>query len=356
MLRAVPILDCDSMVKRMSKKKTHFRIGNLLVLALLLSGCARSATPAASHKTHIAVIGKSMNPYWTSVEKGVTAAAAELGVDAALFVPPQENVAAQIQLMETNIAKRVDGIAIAPSNPEALEQVMRKATEAGIIVTTLDTPPVEGSVSSAYIGTDNFAAGQIAGETMAKLLPKGGKVGIVRGSDTALNALQRTEGFTSALQGGTVEALAPLNDHEDAAMALQLASSILSTHPDLAGAFGVYAYNGPAWATAISEARAAGEIKVVCFDATSDSISGIKSGAIDAVIAQREYDMGYKSVQALDLMVRKGVQPALTELGATNGKINMGVDVVTATSLRDYEAQLDARRIPHEWNTAGWKP
>jgi ribose transport system substrate-binding protein len=340
----------------MHNKPFLLRYAGLLILALLLAGCGQQPAASAGHKTQIVVIGKSMNPYWTSVEKGVTAAAAELGVDAALFVPPQENVAAQIQLMETNIAKRVDGIAIAPSNPEALEQIMHKAADAGIIVTTLDTPPVEGSVSSAYIGTDNFAAGRIAGETMSKLLPQGGKVGIVRGSDTALNALQRTDGFTSALRGTGITPLPPVNDHEDAAVALQLASSILSTHPDLAGAFGVYAYNGPAWASAIKEARAAGEIKIVCFDATSDSISGIKSGAIDAVVAQREYDMGYKSVQILDLMVRKGIQQALTELGAEGHKINTGVDVVTAANLRDYEAQLDARRIPHEWSTAGWQP
>lgn len=337
-------------------RKLFLLIVSLSLLSVLASGCTQAVPPAGAHRTRIVVIGKSMNPYWTNVEKGIAAAAGEFGVDAALFVPPQENVAAQIQLMETNIAKQVDGIAIAPSNPEALEQVMRKATEAGIIVTTLDTPPIQGSVSSAYIGTDNFAAGYIAGQTMAKLLPQGAKVGIVRGSDTALNALQRTDGFIAALQGTGIQALPPLNDHEDAAVALQLSSSILSTHPDLAGGYGVYAYNGPAWATAISEARAAGEIKVVCFDAISDSISGIKSGAIDAVIAQREYDMGYKSVQILDLMVRQGVQPALAELGAVNGKIDTGVDVVTAANLRDYEAQLDARRIPHEWSTAGWKP
>ena len=41
---------------------------------------------------------------------------------------------------------------------------------------------MEGSVSSAYIGTDNYAAGRIAGETMAKLrrpfeLFAGGKLG-----------------------------------------------------------------------------------------------------------------------------------------------------------------------------------
>ncbi len=332
----------------------------ILVLTLTVvsaaAACSGPAPASAAPRPKIVVIGKSMNPYWTNVEKGVLVAGRDLGVDATLVVPPQENVAAQIQLMETYIAQRVTGIAIAPSNPEALEQVMRKATGAGIIVTTLDTPPVDGSVSNAYIGTDNLAAGRIAGETMARLLPKGGKVGIVRGSDTALNALQRTDGFKAAVAGSGIEALPPLNDREDAAVALQLSNSILLTHPDLAGAFGVYAYNGPAWATAIGEANAAGEIKVVCFDATSDSISGIKTGSIDAVVAQREYDMGYQSVQIIDLIRRKGKDAALNELGAVDGVISTGVDVVTAQNLREYEAQLDNRRIPHEWTTSGWTP
>ncbi len=327
-----------------------------LAIVFAAGACSGPAPGSAPPRPKIVVIGKSMNPYWTNVEKGVGAAGVDLGVDATLFVPPQENVAAQIQLMETYIAQGVTGIAIAPSNPEALEQVMRKATAAGIIVTTLDTPPVKDSVSSAYIGTDNYAAGIIAGETMARLLPGGGKVGIVRGSDTALNALQRTDGFVAAIQDKGIQALPPLNDREDAATALQLANSILLTHPDLAGAYGVYAYNGPAWATAIGEAKAEGEIKVVAFDATSDSINAIKAGTIDAVIAQREYDMGYKSVQMIDLIRRAGKPAALAQLGAADGVISTGVDVVTAENLRDYEAQLDARRIPHEWTAKDWKP
>jgi ribose transport system substrate-binding protein len=321
------------------------------LVLLSAAGCyaAQQARPPAKG-SKIVIIGKSMNPYWSNVEKGVQAAGRDLGIETALFVPPKEDVAAQIEIMETNIAQGVTGIAIAPSNPQALEQVMQKAAQAGIIVTTLDTPPVAGSVSRAYVGTDNYAAGQIAGQTMVRLLPQGGKVGIVRGSDTALNALQRTDGFLSAIAGTSIRPLPPLNDHEDAAMALQLATSIMSANPDLAGAFGIYAYNGPAWATAIREARATGEIKVVCFDATSDSINGIKSGMIDATVAQREYDMGYKSVQIIKLIHEQGTQPALAAMGAENGIISTGVDVITAANLRDYEAGLDARGIPHEWS------
>ena len=233
---------------------------------------------------------------------------------------------------------------------------MKKAADAGIFVTTLDTPPIDGSVSLVYIGTNNYSAGKTAGEAMAKLLPGGGKVGIGRGSDTALNALQRTDGFLEGIKGTAIETLEPVNDKEDAATALQLANSVISANPNLAGAFGVYAYNGPAWATAIKEANAVGKIKLVSFDATTDIINGIKEGVIDATVAQREYDMGYKSVGIIKLMAEKGVDAALSEMGAVEGIIDTGVDVITAATLKDYEATLDKKGIPHEWDTAGWEP
>src|SRR4030042_5842163 len=172
----------------------------------------------------VVVIGKSVHPYWSNVEKGVIAAAKDLGLradQAIFFVPQQEDVAAQMGTMETYIAQGVTGIAIAPSDPNALEPVMKKAADAGIIVTTLDTPPVEGSVSKAYIGTDNFRAGMVEGDAMKTLLPDGGVVGIGRGSDTALNALQRTDGFLKAIEGSSITTLEPLNDKEDSATPLR---------------------------------------------------------------------------------------------------------------------------------------
>lgn len=328
----------------------------LTLVLVLLAGCVVPSRPdGSSAPMKIVVIGKSVNPYWSSVEKGVVAAGKALGVATVVYVPPKEDVAAQIQTIETYMAQGVTGIAIAPSDPEALEHIMRKAAAAGIIVTTLDTPPVAGSVARVYIGTDNYVAGRIAGETLSRLLPAGGKVGIVRGSDTALNALQRTAGFLDAIAGTPIVPLAPVNDQADASAALQLANSVIAAHPDLAGAFGVYAYNGPAWATAIREARAVGKVKLVCFDATTDTINGIKEGVIDATVAQREYDMGYLSVQIIKLIADKGVDAALDEMGAMDGVIDTGVDVVTAANLKEYEAVLDARGIPHDWRTAGWE-
>jgi len=328
-----------------------------IVIIALLAACVRSRPGSADFK--VVVIGKSVHPYWSNVEEGIHAAAKDLGLrddQVVFFVPPTEDVAKQIETMETYIAQGVTGIAVAPSDPSALEPVMEKAVEAGIIVTTLDTPPVADSVSLVYIGTDNYAAGKMAGEKLIKLLPEGGTVGIGRGSDTALNALQRTDGFLAAIEGSNIEALEPVNDKEDAARALELANSVLSAHPDLAGAFGVYVYNGPAWATAIKEADRVNKTKLVCFDATTDIINGIKEGVIDVTVAQREFDMGYKSVYFIYLVSTKGQDAALDEMGVVDGIIDTGVDIVTQANLKEYEAQLDAKGIPRKWSTEGWEP
>jgi ribose transport system substrate-binding protein len=150
--------------------------------------------------------------------------------------------------------------------------------------------------------------------------------------------------------------LEPVNDKEDFTQALALSNSIIAAHPDLAGAFGVYASNGPAWAAALREAKQAGRIKLVCFDATTDIINGIKEGVIDATVAQREYDMGYQSVQLIYKIYQKGHSQALAEMGVKDGVIDTGVDVVTATTLKEYERALDKKGISHEWNTRGWEP
>jgi raffinose/stachyose/melibiose transport system substrate-binding protein len=353
--------------------KTLKHLIYVILITVLLVSCApatkapeETAPPEVTAPTvetpkefTVVVIGKSVHPYWSNVEKGVIAAAEDLGLradQAIFFVPQQEDVAAQMETMETYIAQGVTGIAIAPSDPNALEPVMKKAADAGIIVTTLDTPPVEGSVSKVYIGTDNYSAGKTAGEAMAQLLPEGGTVGIGRGSDTALNALQRTDGFLEAIKGTGIKTLEPVNDQEDAARALELANSVLSANPDLAGAFGVYAYNGPAWATAIKEAGRVGLTRLVSFDATTDIINGIKEGVIDATVAQREFDMGYKSVNLIYLMATKGAEAAMSEMGVVDGIIDTGVDVITPATLKDYEAGLDAKGIPHEWDTKDWEP
>ena len=79
------------------------------------------------------------NPFWASVEAGAKDAAAEFGVDLIILSPPQESdVMAQVAQIEDQIAKGVDGIAIAPTDPNAVAPILDDAIASGVPVVYID--------------------------------------------------------------------------------------------------------------------------------------------------------------------------------------------------------------------------
>lgn len=318
----------------------------------------------AEDEIHVAVIGKSVHPYWAEVELGVKKAAEDLGVKATFFVPQKEDIQAQVYQMESFIAMGVNAIAIAPSDPTAIAPTIETAISKGIPVITLDTDAPE-SKRLVYIGTDNYSAGKLAGQVMSQLLgSEGGEVAIGTGSLTAMNSLERMRGFMDGIADNeniVVVTKPALCDFEDTGRAVTLVEQALLTYPNLKGFFGVYAINGPAAAKAIKTAGKVGEVLVVCFDTTAEHMQLIKEGAIAATVGQRPYMMGYKSVEVLSNMVAKGVDAALAEL-PENRIIDTGVDIVAAdayvetlksleaNSVEEYREKLTGLGIPVE----GW--
>ncbi|MEM0489486.1 MAG: sugar-binding protein [Candidatus Bathyarchaeia archaeon] len=319
--------------------------------------------PAAPAKPlKIGVIGKSVHPYWSVVDKGSAKAGDELreaGLDVTVsfWVPYKEDVPAQLKTMDSYIAEGYAGIAVAPSDPDAIIPIIRKALDAGIPVITIDTD-APNSDRLAYLGTDNYMAGRAAGEAMLEALKvmglakPGGKIAIGTGSLTARNSLERMQGFRDVVEPAGYVCLEPVCDYEDAAKALELAAATLAANPDLVGAFGVYAYNGPAWARAVEEAGKVGKIAIVEFDATKENIEPIKAGVIYATVAQRQYFMGYYGAKLLALMNMWGWESALkffVPRYPANKIYDTGVDVVKKANLRQYYEEVTARGEPVDW-------
>jgi ribose transport system substrate-binding protein len=303
-----------------------------VLLVILLSLLTLVFQLGYTQQIHVAVIGKSVHPYWSEVELGVKKAASDLKIKATFFVPQKEDIPAQIAQMESFIAMGVNGIAVAPSDPTAIAPTIEKALAKGIPVITLDTDAPQ-SKRLVYIGTDNYSAGKLAGQVMAQLLGvRGGKIAIGTGSLTAMNSLERMRGFMDGIaqnKRAVVVTKPALCDFEDTGRAVTLAEQALLTYPDLRGFFGVYAFNGPAAAKAVKSANKVGQVLIVCFDTTPEHMQLIKEGVIAATIGQRPYMMGYKSVEILYKMATQGVDATLKELPA-NRIIDTGVDVVAA--------------------------
>jgi ribose transport system substrate-binding protein len=322
----------------------------LLVFALVLCTVTGMAQPK---KIKIGILGKSIHPYWDVVRLGMESAAKNLDVDAKFFVPPTEDVPKQIQTLETWISMKFDGIAFAPSDPNAVNPVIKKAMANGILCISQDTDaPKSGRL--CYIGTSNYDAGKIAGKKMAEILKGKGKVAISTGSITAMNSLERIKGFREALASSPgIKIVEPiLVDNENSAKAIELAQTTLVKNPDLDAFFGVYAFNGPSAAKAVKATGKVGKVHVVAFDTTDEHLFMIKDGLIDAAIGQRQYFMGYLSVVVLRDMIQAGKEETMMLLPKTKDGdtiIDTGVDIVTKANLADYVKKLDSWGVKHQF-------
>ncbi|AUX44286.1 sugar ABC transporter [Sorangium cellulosum] len=296
--------------------------------------------------------------YWNNIRDGALVAGRSLGinVDVRTASTSAGGDVDQREFLDEGIDRRVHGIVVAPINPEILEPAIRRATTAGIPVVTVDTPPVNDSSATAYIGTDNVAAGRLAGQLMARLLPHGGKIGVQAFSVGSINCMERIEGFRAAVSGTSLDVQPPAEDLYNLSEALRLSREAVEAG-GIAGAFGVCAANGPFWGVAARALGRDGKLKIVTFDLLNDTIAMLREGTIHAAIVQREHDAGYRAVQLLHDMVLNGVEAALAGLPArvvagresTLRFIDTGVDVVTlertpwSLALSDY-LTLDATR------------
>ena len=123
------------------------------------------------------------NPFWASVEQGAKDAAAALGVDLVILSPPQESdVMAQVNQLEDQIAKGVDGIAVAPTDPTAVAPILDDAIAAGVPVVYIDTNGINEGVT--FIGTNNYNGAKLAADYICSKVPSGSDVAILQGMIT----------------------------------------------------------------------------------------------------------------------------------------------------------------------------
>lgn len=105
-------------------------------------------------------------PYFTQTGEGAIQAGEDLGVNVIYNGPTVGDVAEQIKMLEDYITQGVDAIAVAPNDPAAMDPVLRKAREAGILVLDWDTEATKDLVDVSVQQIDN----QELGEHLAKSL------------------------------------------------------------------------------------------------------------------------------------------------------------------------------------------
>ena len=259
-----------------------------------------SCSPAgnSSHKLKLAFVTNNPADFWTIARKGCEQADAELAnVEVEFKIPSDGTAAEQRRIVDDLMAKGVDGIAISPVDPTNQTQMINDLAKQILIITQDSDAPA--SDRACYLGTNNRAAGNQAGELIKQALPQGGKIMVFVGKMDAENAQARFKGIQDALQGSNVQILDVRTDDTDTVRAKANAADTLVKYSDIAALVGLWNYNGPAILNAVKDAGKVGQVKIVCFDEDDATLAGVKDGSIFATVVQQPYEFGYQSVQLM---------------------------------------------------------
>jgi ribose transport system substrate-binding protein len=270
-------------------------------------------------KYHFALIGEEMDhDYWRLVGAGAKKAALDHDVFVEYEGPKRSNPEEQLKLLDMAIQAKVDGIIVQALN-DTFTPLINKAVKEGIPVITIDTDAPE-SLRNAYIGTDNYLAGQLAGQTLVK--DTGGKatIGIITGGiDNAYNQHQlRVQGFKDAIaKVKGIKIIAIDESNLTRVQAEEKAYKMLKEHEDITAFYGTSSLDGIGIVAAARSLKKQDDLYVISFDALDENIDLLNKGNINAIVAQQPFEMGEKSIELMLNLIKQKSVPMVNHTNAS---------------------------------------
>lgn len=243
----------------------------------------------------------------------------------------QTEVDHQIALVDELIARKVDAMVVIPIDSQALVDPVVRAVKAGIKVVNADVmldrdQMAQYGIELPFVGPDHTLAAKVVGDMLANELGPGGRVAIIEGIPSALNAQQRKAGFLDSIQQNELELVACETGQWETGYTREVFARMLQAHPDIQGVL------------CANDAMALGVMQVL--DAAHQT-KHIRTVGIDNVISIHPYIRSGTMLASIDLLSSKMVATAIDyALDALLGKERRGwiktpVQVITRETLTE---------------------
>ncbi len=265
----------------------------------LIAGAASLAMASGAFAANIAVVGgKNDDAFWNLIKKGVDDA--RLVVDANggkvnyLRLQTYDNFAPDVvQLIQTAISQKVDGLVIPNWVPEGEDPAIREAINAGIKVILMNAGGHEkakelGAIN--YVGSDEYIAGVAGGDYFAKQ----GKNNVICVNTVpgAANQEARCKGVIDGITkaGGAGKQLPlPATSFGDATAVAEAIKATLLQDSKIDGVLTISAGDADSAAIGIMQAGKAETALLGTFDLNQSGLDRIKDGTQGFAIDQQPY-------------------------------------------------------------------
>lgn len=314
-------------------KRNSLAAACALLAALLLSGCAADAVGSEQHT--VALVAKSTETeFWLSVFAGAEAAATEYNLKLSISGPEtEEDYESQNRMVAEAVAAGAEALVFSAIDYENNASAIDDAARAGVKIVAIDSS-VASDMVSTYIGTDNYAAGQMAAQAALDRVEGKLVVGIVNYDISSANGQERERGAVALLdESGRAEVVAVINTLAEAGQARDDTADMLAEHPEINV---LLAFNEPTSvgaAEAVSELGLSESVFLVGFDSNVATVDGLQEGSVDALVVQNPYAMGYL-----------GVESAYKLLSGQGDSLESTVDTSTQVVDRENIFTMDSQK------------
>ena len=286
-----------SRVTRPSSTLTMFGV----ILMLLLSACGGSSTTTGtgtttggtSKPTIAFVMGAEADPFFKAMKIGADAEAAAKGVNVIWQGDPSVySPATQIPYVDQVLAQHPNGLVLIPTDPDALQAEVIKATGMKIPVINVDTHVNDLSNVLSFITGDNTDGGTKAADAIATAMnyQAGKSYQVVVGltSPTATTNVARLNGFKQqiAAKYPGIQIVDVAYSQSQATVANTNVSNWLTKYPHLNGIFAIDGTNATGASAALQAKGLVGKVALVGYDAYPANVALLKQGVFTALIAQ----------------------------------------------------------------------
>jgi simple sugar transport system substrate-binding protein len=292
------------------RRVLHYVLAAMLVfgLATFVAACGDDDDDGSSNKKDdvsltqgrdltIAVITHGEgDTFWAVAKKGAEQAGKDMGVTVK-YSESANDPQKHAQLIDSAVTEKVDGIATSVPNTDALRDPLKKASDAGIPIITLNSGQSDSASLGAitHVGQDEGVAGEAAGKRLAE--SASGKLLCVVHEQGNSGLEERCAGAKKGF-GGEVENVQVKGVSDIATSTTELQSKLQSDKDVTA----VLTLN-PDIAVAARDAvqGASSDAKLATFDLSGDVVKAIKAGEIEFAVDQQQYLQGYLPVVFLTL-------------------------------------------------------
>jgi ribose transport system substrate-binding protein len=263
-------------------KRTIISTGLAIGLATALSA------PSFADDIFFPVIAKGFNhQFWQAVKAGAEQAGKDNGVTVSFEGPEgEQNIDKQIDMINADIAKKPQGLALAALDSQAEAAVLKKVAAAGIPIVAFDSG-VDSDLPLTTCTTDNVKAAALAADKLGEAVGGEGEIGVLVHDQTSkFPKLQ----IVDIQYGG------------DPLKATENAKAMLTAHPKLKGIFAANEGTAVGLMTALKETKA--KIVAVGYDSGKQQKEAVMDGTFLGSITQNPVGIGKCAVDSLTKAVK----------------------------------------------------